>query len=180
MFINNMIDTSMSYKDTNGTKYTENDKVSGFEDNPYDRYTGNTLPTTANYYHQIYQTYTEYANEEDRQADDLANRANWAAGIVGYNDGGAYLSELSNQHRRQANSYRSTAQSYYKMYYDIVNTYIPNCNSLKLKAKNIASSIFGNEQYGLKIKNIYTVYQTIFDSAKQIAHRLEKLLSAKL
>jgi len=30
MFINNMIDTSMSYKDTNGTKYNESDKVSGF------------------------------------------------------------------------------------------------------------------------------------------------------
>ena len=30
MFINNMIDTSMSYKDANGTKYNESDKVSGF------------------------------------------------------------------------------------------------------------------------------------------------------
>jgi len=50
MFINNMIDTSMSYKDTNGTKYNESDKVSGFN-----KITSNSMDNST--YNYIYDKY---------------------------------------------------------------------------------------------------------------------------
>ena len=178
MFINNMIDTSMSYKDTNGTKYSESDKVSGFSEYTYGTY--DSFKSNKSYWEtQIINLQTEYNIA-------VANHNSFYALYMYWLGNEAYdpwfdLSEkqqLANLELVISNAKIAldNANSNYDTYDKLIEYY----DALKPKARKIANSIFGNEQYGLKIKNIYTVYQTISDSARQVAHKLERLLSTKL
>jgi len=178
MFINNMIDTSMSYKDTNGTKYNESDKVSGFDVYNYGTY--DSFKSAKSYWK------TEKSNRQTEYDTAVANYNTFYSDYMYWLGNEAYnpwfdwgeKQQLSNLETVKNNA--KTALDNAKSNYDKCDKLMEYYDALKPKAKNIANSIFGNEQYGLKIKNIYTVYQTISDSAKQVAHRLEKLLGTKL
>ena len=94
MFINNMIDTSMSYKDTNGTKYTNEDKVSGFNKITSESFDNST-------YNYIYDKYFGPNNSVeyyDYKYDFWGNRCMIREFNVGRDEGDPSMDKMHTPH----------------------------------------------------------------------------------
>ena len=157
--------------------YNQNDKVSGFENCLDKNYTLQGITTQINYW-------TNYCNEEKHLVDVVHHDAHYEwvnTGITTNPTTGtpidpwiqipipAYDEEI----------YHYTDQNDYDMRDDWI--YKRECYiELKNKIYRMASSIFGNEQYGRKIETIKTILKELHDNAVKKAQEIEKLFAMKI